>query len=99
MLRTSLALLGALMVAACVGRIGGDELGGEGPSLAPSGEVPESGMRRLSAHEYDNTVRDLLFDDTGGAALNLPADQRTPFDNDASAQEVSQALIEGAELL
>ena len=61
--------------------------------------VGESGLRRLTAAEYDATLRDLLGDTTGSAALLLPEDFRTPYDNDYTLQHPSQALVEGAELL
>jgi hypothetical protein len=79
---------------------GGD---GDGSSSEPARTAAEpraaiSGLRRLTAYEYENTVRALLGA-APDAALNLPADARAPFDNDYAAQVVSQALIEGAELL
>lgn len=60
--------------------------------------IGENGLRRLTAAEYAATVNDLLDVDVD-AALLLPEDWRRPFDNDATVQVVSQALIEGAELL
>ena len=61
--------------------------------------APHSRLRRMSAYEYDNVLADLLDDDARAAALLLPADGRTPFDNDADEQTVSAALVEAAELL
>jgi hypothetical protein len=58
-----------------------------------------SGLRRLTAHEYDNVIRDLLGDTSSPAEALLPADVRTPYDNDYTSQVPSQALIEGLELL
>jgi len=60
--------------------------------------VGASGLRRLTAVEYAATVYDLVGVDVD-AALLLPEDWRQPFDNDYTTQVVSQALIEGAELL
>ena len=78
---------------------GDDDDGGDddddSDSLAFVGEV---GLRRLTAAEYDATVSDLLSINSV-AELLLPEDFRQPFDNDYTAQVVSQALIEGAELL
>ena len=57
------------------------------------------GIRRLTAAEIDLSIRELLEDDDANAGLVLPEDVRTPFDNDAQTQLVSEALIGGAELL
>jgi hypothetical protein len=76
----------------------GDGDGGEDVDPETLDRVPESGLRRLTAAEYDATVRDLLGIDVV-AALLLPEDWRQPFDNDYTTQVASQALVEGAELL
>lgn len=57
------------------------------------------GLRRLTVHEYDNAIRDLLGDDTRPGASALPEDRRTPFDNDFAVQLASRVLVEGAETL
>ena len=62
-------------------------------------QVAAIGLRRLTAAEYDATIRDLLLDDESDAALLLPADAFTPFDNDYTTQLPSEALVEAAELL
>ena len=62
-------------------------------------QIGKSGLRRLSAHDYDNTLRDILLDDIANSELLLPEDPRNPFDNDYTQQVPSQALIEGADLL
>jgi hypothetical protein len=77
----------------------GDSSGGEVPPPEDPDQVGFSGLRRLTANEYDNTVRDLLFGDDAQAELLLPNDPLTPFDNAYTAQIASQALIEGADLL
>lgn len=59
----------------------------------------QSAPRRITSEEYDNTLLDLLGDETRSSALVLPPDLRTPYDNDYSVQIASQALVEGAELL
>src|SRR5688572_15799801 len=70
----------------------GDGTGGSGDESAGAsdGETPEapelggvgiSGVRRLSRDEYDNTVRDLLGDDTRPGTQMLPEDVIDPFDN------------------
>ena len=90
--------LGAAVIsvlAACTGVIGDGETEVSAEALLAG----TSGLRRLTSHEYDNTVRDVLDDDTRGSALLLPSDLLNPFDNDFTTQRVSQALIEGAEQL
>jgi hypothetical protein len=65
----------------------------------PSEGIPLSGLRRLTVQEYDNTIRDLLGDDSRPSRARLPPDSRKPFDNDWTTQLVSPALIDGVELL
>src|SRR5690348_14661841 len=92
---SALLLASALAASSCVGSIGDpiDE-GTEGPAGAEL-RVGVSGARRLTAVEYNHTVRDLLGESDAKAELVLPADRRTPFDNDLTLQTASQALIEG----
>lgn len=75
-----------------------DDAGDDGVPEDPE-QVAPIGLRRLTADEYDNTLRDLLLDGTRASQLVLPEDLRTPFDNDYTLQEPSLALIEGADLL
>ena len=72
-----------------------------GTEVAPADVdgVGISGLRRLTVHEYDATVRDVLGDDTQPGASSLPEDRRTPFDNDFAVQTASRVLVEGAETL
>lgn len=79
------------------GTEGSDETGDEpAPPLAGVGPM---GVRRLTVVEYDNTVDDLLGDETRPGSALLPEDRLTPFDNDFTIQQASAPLIEGAELL
>ena len=96
-----LAPLVVLLVAGCVGDLGDAAARPRGaPGPTPTGPViAPAGMRRLTAAEYDQTIGDLLGVEDVSSVLSLPEDRRNPFDNDSSTQEVSQALIEGAELL
>jgi hypothetical protein len=90
----------AFSTTSCVGSIGDPGDGGE--TNGPGGAVQRVGVmgaRRLTAVEYNHTVRDLLGEQDAQAALVLPADRRTPFDNDITLQTASQALIAGAEVL
>src|SRR4051812_1350679 len=57
------------------------------------------GARRLSRNEYDNTVRDLLLDDSRSGFAKLPEDVNDPFDNDYTTQQPSGVLVESAETL
>ena len=52
-----------------------------------------TGLHRLSRIEYDNTLADLLGDNTRSGFASLPEDVNDPFDNDFSTQLVSGALI------
>ena len=105
----SLALIGALTTAACVGQIGdGGPAGGSGGG--PAGGSSGSGVttqscgssyapghvaiHRLTNDEYDNTVQDLLY------TTSTPATQFDPspagqsgFSNDSNALIISDDLI------
>ncbi len=81
---------------------GGGTGGGALPvagALPTAAMAPISGLRRLSVTEYDNTLRELLGDNTRPARLLLPADPRVPFDNDYAGQTASKALVEGLDLV
>ncbi len=82
-----------------------DDSGGDSGDADTGADAPDdaeqiafSGLRRLTAREYDDTVRDLLADEAKSELL-LPYDPLTPFDNFYGDQQASQALIEGADLL
>jgi hypothetical protein len=59
----------------------------------------ESGARRLSQAELDNTLRDLLGEDTAPASRLLNEDEFRPFDNDYTVQQASDALITSLEAM
>lgn len=68
-----------------------------GTSQAPLCKHVEPGkapLRRLTRFEYDNTVRDLLGDDTHPASQFPPEEQALGFDNQADALGVTQLLAE-----
>jgi len=75
-----------------------DSSGGtpEAPELGGVGMI---GMRRLSSDEYDNTLFDLLGDDTQPGAALLPEDVADPYDNQIVNQMASRTLIEALEQL
>lgn len=95
------SLVASASVGACVGEItnpgGEDGLAGDTDSPG-SAQVAVSGLRRLTAAEYDQSVLDLV-----GVSVNsetaLPEDDRTPFDNDYTKQIASEALINSADSL
>jgi hypothetical protein len=87
----------ALGSAACLGLIGDDGGTDDGVDPETLSRIGESGMRRLTIVEYNDTVRDLLGDTTSPATQWLPEDQLSPFDNDYTGQSASGVLIEGAE--
>ncbi|MEM6995051.1 MAG: DUF1592 domain-containing protein [Myxococcota bacterium] len=79
---------------------GDDDDGADGDGgPAEADHVAIVGLRRLTAREYDDTLRDVLLDEQSNAALILPTDALTPFDNDYTTQLPSEALVEAAELL
>ncbi len=51
-------------------------------------------MRRLTRREYNNTVRDLLGDDTAPAAGWLAEPGDASFDNNAGVQVVTRQHLE-----
>ncbi|MBK9258966.1 MAG: DUF1592 domain-containing protein [Polyangiaceae bacterium] len=87
-------ILGALV--SCSGHIG-DPPGTLSEAAAPMcvGIVPgKSPIRRMTRFEYNNTVRDLLGDDTEPAANFVPEEEAMGFDNQAVALGVTQILAE-----
>ena len=61
--------------------------------------VGKAGARRLSRVEYDQTLRDLLLDESRSGFAKLPEDVADPFDNDYTTQEASGVLVEVTETL
>jgi hypothetical protein len=80
---------------------GADETSTDGDAEPPpSAEiVGPGGLRRLTVHEYDESIARLLGDSTRPARAFLPEDPRLPFDNDRDVQVASSALVDGAETL
>ncbi len=94
-MRGVLYCLLAIGLASCDGTIGG----GGGGSPAEADLIATSGLRRMTVVEYYNTVKDLLQTDALPVAELLPADARTPFDNDYLEQVASQGLIDAVDFL
>lgn len=86
----------SLSLAACMGTIGGDGSGsGENVGEADGGLcVVDTPLRRMTRFEYDNTVRDLLGDDTRPASGLPPEEEIAGFNNQAAALTVSDLLAE-----
>lgn len=54
----------------------------------------QSPVRRLNRFEYNNTISDLLKDDSAPADA-FPLEESSAFDNDANVLRVSRLLVEG----
>src|SRR5215211_5360165 len=70
-----------------------------GNDSVPRVSLGPTGARRLSRNEYDNTLRDLLADESRSGFVKLPEDVLDPFDNDFTTQQPSGILVEAAETL
>lgn len=99
------AALAAAALAACVGDIGvpggssgSGGPGGGSPAAQAALEAARTGMRRLSAVEFNAAVSDLVGVDVTSETV-LPEDERRPFDNDYTRQLPSEALINSADVL
>jgi hypothetical protein len=113
MLRKILASLLVALVLGCEGTgttsgtaTPGEPLAGAGgaeselPTLSPDAVgVARVGLRRLTITEIDNSIRDLLQDDSRPASRFLPEEILPPFDNDYAHQFVSTVLVESLEKL
>lgn len=107
MVRRILGVVGAVFLTACAADIG--ESGGSGGNAGAPGTggpplvdpllAMESGARRLTQAELDNTLRDLLGENTAPASRLLNEDEFRPFDNDYTIQQPSDALITSLEVL
>src|SRR5690606_41671582 len=69
-----------------------DDTSGDADETGELGEpidfdaVGRAGLRRLTRHEHDNTLRDLLGDATRPGSHALPQDAPTPFGTEDAAQ-------------
>lgn len=90
------AVIAASAASGCTGDLGDSgALGaGESPLCATALSPGQSPIRRLTGAEYDNTVRDLLGDDTHQAAAFVPEEEALGFDNQATALTASRLLSE-----
>ncbi|MGK4007162.1 DUF1592 domain-containing protein [Sorangium sp. So ce1036] len=90
-----------LLLASCTGQFGDlpahDGAGGGGEATAPlctTIEPGESPLRRMTRVEYDNTIFDLLGDDSRPARGFVPEEESLGFNNQAAALVVSPLLAE-----
>ncbi|WP_437992626.1 DUF1592 domain-containing protein [Sorangium sp. So ce145] len=92
--------IGLLLLASCSGQFGDlpatdDDDGGEATApLCASIEPGESPLRRMTRVEYDNTILDLLGDDSHPARGFVPEEESLGFNNQAAALVVSPLLAE-----
>lgn len=87
------ALLLLLLLPGCTG-----DILGKRDAVDPQVAV-ESGARRLSLAELDNTLKDLLGEESRPASRLLNEDEFRPYDNDYTIQSASQALITSLQIL
>jgi hypothetical protein len=97
----ALALALTIVLVACDGFIGAPgatphDPWRPSPTSDPRTALGPTAMRRLTQSEIRSALSALLGTDPGADIELLPQDARTPFDNDASTQHASAALIEGA---
>jgi hypothetical protein len=91
---------GPLLAAACTGNLGDlpsdppQTAEGESPVCTGGIEPGKSPLRRMTRLEYNNTVHDLLGDDTRPASGFVPEEEALGFTNQASALVVSPLLAE-----
>lgn len=99
--RATWLLISALLAAGCTGSLdtGPARSGFDGtdPDAPPGSALLY--LRRLTQYEYARAVNDLLGEAHPETIALYPRDPRTPFDNDATDQIASEALVTGAELL
>jgi hypothetical protein len=92
-------LAGCYGVTACIGNIGDSAPGSTSPGGEPlsCGEAIEPGpapIRRMTSFEFDNTLRDLLGDDTKPAKAFTAEEEALGFNNNAAALVTSSTLAE-----
>lgn len=69
---------------------------GGGAPVTCTGPAPgASPIRRLTRFEYNNTVRDLLFDSTSAGDALPPEVKGNGFNNDAASLTTSRVLVDG----
>ncbi len=87
-------MLGAALLCGCSGIIGSGGGGSADDAVAKKLCVVDTPIRRLTRFEYNNTVRDLLGDDTNPADALPPEEEVAGFNNQAGALTTSDLLVE-----
>ncbi len=88
------AALGAVLICGCTGLIGSGGDGSADDAVAKELCVVDTPIRRMTRFEYNNTVRDLLGDNTNPADVLPPEEEVAGFNNQAGALSTSDLLIE-----
>jgi hypothetical protein len=88
------AALSAVLICGCTGLIGSGGDGSADDAVAKELCVVDTPIRRMTRFEYNNTVRDLLGDDTNPANVLPPEEEVAGFNNQAGALSTSDLLIE-----
>ncbi len=88
------AALGTVLICGCTGLIGSGGDGSADDAVAKELCVVDTPIRRMTRFEYNNTVRDLLGDDTNPADVLPPEEEVAGFNNQAGALSTSDLLIE-----
>lgn len=104
---TGLAVVAVLAMNACAEDPSGTALrrnngssrppGDDTSATNPPGDVGNVAIHRLNAAEYDNTIRDLIGDDSHPSASFPPDDGAGSFTNNADALTISPLLFESYE--
>ncbi|MDH3200404.1 MAG: DUF1592 domain-containing protein [Myxococcales bacterium] len=89
-----LAALAVALVCGCTGLIGSGGDGSADDAVAKELCVVDTPIRRMTRFEYNNTVRDLLGDDTNPADVLPPEEEVAGFNNQAGALTTSDLLVE-----
>jgi hypothetical protein len=91
--RSLVLVLAALVAAGCMGKVG-DGVGQNGDPICLAPDPGPSPIRRMTRVEYNNTIRDLLGDETRPADTFAPEEEALGFNNNAYALGVTQLLAE-----
>jgi hypothetical protein len=89
-----LALIGTVFICGCSGIIGSGGNEAVDDAVAKELCVVDTPIRRLTRFEYNNTVRDLLGDNSNPADVLPPEEEVAGFNNQAGALTTSDLLVE-----
>jgi len=88
------ALIGSVFICGCSGIIGSGGSEAVDDAVAKELCVVDTPIRRLTRFEYNNTVRDLLGDNSNPADVLPPEEEVAGFNNQAGALTTSDLLVE-----